>query len=139
MRQKIKQALLLTIGGLSLASGLLGIFIPLLPTTPFLLLSAYCFSKSSKRLHLWLLGNRWFGPTIEQWEQTRTIDRKTKHRALLTTLCAFTISLSLIPMSLVGKLILGLFGLVLCIFLAILPETRSATTSTQHEPHDALD
>jgi hypothetical protein len=133
MRQKMRQVLLLTIGWVSLATGLIGILLPLLPTTPFLLLSAYCFSKSSKRLHDWLLNNRWFGPAIQQWEQTHTIDRQVKRRALLLTVCAFALSLFLVPLSLPGKIALGLLGLALCIYLSTLSESVSAPTHTDHE------
>ncbi|MCI5143175.1 MAG: DUF454 family protein [Candidatus Electrothrix sp. ATG1] len=48
--------------------GLIGILLPLLPTTPFLLIASVLFSKSSPRLHQMLLKNAWFGPTIQQWD-----------------------------------------------------------------------
>lgn len=55
-----------------------GLFLPLLPTTPFLLLAAACFARSSARLHAWLLAHRAFGPILEDWEQRRAIRRRTK-------------------------------------------------------------
>lgn len=57
---------------------LLGVIMPLLPTTPFLLLAAGCFSKSSQRCHQWLNSNRLFGPIIKNWEQTRSVTLHTK-------------------------------------------------------------
>lgn len=56
----------------------LGAFLPLLPTTPFLLLAAACFAKSSERWHQWLLNNRTFGPIIKRWEQNRCVSKITK-------------------------------------------------------------
>lgn len=56
----------------------LGVFLPLLPTTPFLLLAAGCFAKSSERWYRWLLNSRTFGPTIQKWEQNKCITATTR-------------------------------------------------------------
>lgn len=71
----------ITAGLVSLAFGFLGIFTPLLPTTPFLLLSAYCFSRGSTRLHRWLVTHRLFGPLIRDWEHGRVIRPRVKWTA----------------------------------------------------------
>jgi uncharacterized membrane protein YbaN (DUF454 family) len=68
----------LTIGILSLACGVVGVILPLLPTTPFLLVSAYAFAQSSPRLHRWLVEHARFGPLIRNWQLYGAIDRKTK-------------------------------------------------------------
>lgn len=65
-------------GLLSVALGAVGIVLPLLPTTPFLLLAAVCFARSSPRLHDWLISHRTFGPLITNWERYRSIDRRSK-------------------------------------------------------------
>ncbi len=78
----MKRYLLVSLGFLSLGLGILGIFLPLLPTTPFLLLSASCFYKSSRRYHSWLLNNKVFGRHIRNYEENRAIDSKTKWFAL---------------------------------------------------------
>ncbi|MEC7257498.1 MAG: YbaN family protein, partial [Pseudomonadota bacterium] len=57
-------------GLLSLAVGILGIFLPVLPTTPLVLLAAFCFGKGSPRLRAWILEHRRFGPMIADWEAT---------------------------------------------------------------------
>ncbi|MCB0338817.1 MAG: YbaN family protein [Bdellovibrionales bacterium] len=65
-------------GMISLGLGVLGFFLPLLPTTPFVLLTAYFFSRSSKRMHEWLISRRVFGPVIRDWEENRIISLKAK-------------------------------------------------------------
>jgi len=82
MREKISsplgRAFLLIIGFFMLGLGLLGIVIPLLPTTPFLLLASYCFIRSSDRFHFWLLNNRILGSYIKDYVENRAIKRKMK-------------------------------------------------------------
>ncbi len=65
-------------GLLSVALGFLGIFLPLLPTTPFLLLAAACFCRSSERLYRWLMNHKWFGPIIRNYREHRAIPLKAK-------------------------------------------------------------
>ncbi|MGD2135150.1 MAG: YbaN family protein [Gemmatimonadales bacterium] len=72
------KVLLMVLGTLSLALGVLGMLVPLLPTTPFLLLAAACYARSSKRLHRWLLTNRWFGEYIANYHAGRGISLKQK-------------------------------------------------------------
>lgn len=69
-------------GYLFLGLGLLGALLPVLPTTPFLLLAAGCFARSSPRLHRWLLGHPLFGPPIRNWEENGAISRPAKRLAV---------------------------------------------------------
>jgi uncharacterized membrane protein YbaN (DUF454 family) len=66
------------VGILAVGLGVVGIFVPLLPTTPFLLLAAACFARSSPRLHAWLLNNRWFGSYIRHYREHRAISLPAK-------------------------------------------------------------
>jgi hypothetical protein len=86
------RTLWLIIGLTSLALGIAGVVLPLLPTTPFVLLSAYCFARSSPRLHDWLLAHRIFGPLISNWEQHRAIAPRAKLLAVLSMAVVFGIS-----------------------------------------------
>lgn len=75
---KSKRVFLCTIGFISLALGIAGIVLPVLPTTPFLLLTAACFAKGSDRFYQWLINHRWFGSYIENYRSGRGIPLKTK-------------------------------------------------------------
>lgn len=66
----------------ALALGTIGIFLPLLPTVPFYLLAAFSFSKSSEKLHNWLLDHKIFGPDIRNWNEKRVIRRRAKLMAV---------------------------------------------------------
>ena len=76
--QTFRKWLLMTIGVVAVGLGTAGIFLPLLPTTPFLLLAAACFIRSSDRLYQWLITNRWFGSFIRNYREHRTIPLRAK-------------------------------------------------------------
>jgi len=75
--------LLIIIGLLAVGVGTVGIFVPLLPTTPFYLLAAACFFRSSDRLYQWLIGNTWCGSYIRNYREHRAIPRHAKIMALI--------------------------------------------------------
>lgn len=79
-------------GLLALGLGILGAFLPLLPTTVFILLAAWCFAKSSPKWHQRLLNNTLFGPMIEQWESGQCIPNKAKVIAISSMLIFGTLS-----------------------------------------------
>ena len=60
----------------------MGVVLPLMPTTPFVLLAAACFAKSSPRMHAWLLNSELFGPILQDWEEKHCIGRNAKRLAL---------------------------------------------------------
>jgi len=78
MSEKLKRHLLLIAGTLSLAVGIVGIFVPILPTTPFLLLAAGCYLRSSQRFYNWLMGNRLLGAYIRNYLEGRGMPIKVK-------------------------------------------------------------
>jgi hypothetical protein len=79
------------VGILALALGGLGIFLPLLPTVPFVLLAAFCFARSNPRWEAWLIQHRHFGPHIEAWRSRGAISRRGKLAASI----AFALSTAL--------------------------------------------
>ena len=78
MSAGLKRYALIALGTLSLAIGIVGIFTPVLPTTPFLLLAAACYLRSSERFHRWLLHNRVFGSYIRNYTEGRGIPLRVK-------------------------------------------------------------
>jgi uncharacterized membrane protein YbaN (DUF454 family) len=76
--------MLITLGSISLFLGVLGLFLPVLPTTPFLLLTAYLYAKSSKRMYFWLISNKYFGKYIQRYRDGLGIPLKTKIISLST-------------------------------------------------------
>ncbi|MCF8178124.1 MAG: YbaN family protein [Sulfuritalea sp.] len=85
--------LLWTIGSLALVLGVIGIFLPGLPTTPFVLLAAACYARASEPFYRWLTGNPTFGPLIVEWRTHHSIPFRIKIVAI--TLMCLTISLSI--------------------------------------------
>jgi uncharacterized membrane protein YbaN (DUF454 family) len=83
------------LGFVFLGIALVGVFLPLLPTTPFVLVAAGCFARSSERWHQWLLGNPTFGPMIRNWEQRRCVSCRVKLIALSSMIVVGGISIGL--------------------------------------------
>ncbi|MDP2075564.1 YbaN family protein [Hydrogenophaga sp.] len=77
-RSRVVRWLLWLAGSVSLALGLIGVVLPGLPTTPFILLAAACYAKASPRLHGWLLNHRLLGPMVRDWETHRSLTRRSK-------------------------------------------------------------
>lgn len=71
-----------TFAWLAFAAGIIGLLLPVVPTTPFMLLALWGFSRSSPRFHHWLYTHKWFGPPLQQWEEHRVIPPLAKYTAL---------------------------------------------------------
>jgi uncharacterized membrane protein YbaN (DUF454 family) len=78
MLNNLRKPLLVTAGVLSVGLAAVGVFLPLIPTTPFLLLAAACFVRSSDRLYQWLIHHRWFGAYIRNYREHRAIPLRSK-------------------------------------------------------------
>jgi hypothetical protein len=70
-----------TFGTLALALGLVGLVLPVMPSTVFLIVAAWAFARSVPSVHRWLHTNPWFGPALRRWERERCMDRATKRLA----------------------------------------------------------
>jgi uncharacterized membrane protein YbaN (DUF454 family) len=78
MSARVRKWLLLSAGVLAVGLGVVGAFVPLLPTTPFLLLAAACFARSSDRHYEWLLNHRWMGNYVRNYREHRATTRRVK-------------------------------------------------------------
>ncbi|MCH9808148.1 MAG: YbaN family protein [Alphaproteobacteria bacterium] len=92
---KAARVLWLIFGLAAVGLGIIGIFLPLLPTTPFMLLAAYAFARSSPRLHTWLVTHPRFGPSIHAWHAHGAISRKTKVAAVVAMIASLLLSIAL--------------------------------------------
>lgn len=112
--------LLIIVGWLAVALATLGVVLPLLPTTPFLLLAAWCFARSSPRFHHWLLYRSWFGSYLRHWQQHRALPPGAKWKAVLVIILTFSVSLWLVNIAWVRVLLLVILTILL-IFMLRLP------------------
>ena len=117
MKKFLQKHLLVVLGWFFTLLGVIGIILPILPTTPFLILALVFFSKSSTRFHQMLLNNEWFGPTLRQWEERKTLSRKTKYKAILLIIITFSISVILFNDRLHVQLMLIGLAIVLLFFI----------------------
>lgn len=126
----------LTVGVLSLAAGAAGIILPGLPTTPFILLSAFCFARSSDKFLSWLTNSKIFGPIIREWNESRALpSRRVKICAMSFALVCF--GASIIYFALFSpvwwvSIILGVLCIIVCTFLVTLPVTSSIDNEETH-------
>ena len=106
--------LYLVTGYSALAFGVVGIFLPIVPTVPFLIVSAFCFSRSSERVHAWLMNHRWFGPPLQDWQREGAIPTRAKY--LATAMLSTSILFSWFVLRMSGAIVLSvaaIFALVL--------------------------
>ena len=104
----------LVLAYVSLALGVIGIFVPGLPTTPFVLLSAFAAARGSRRLHAWLLAHRQFGPMIRDWQATGAVSRRAKRAATAMMALSAAVMFATAPklwMAATGTAIMGVVAI----------------------------
>lgn len=111
---KLRNIFLISVGWISIVVGVIGIVLPLLPTTPFILLAAACFAKSSPRFHHWLVTHKFFGPIIENFKSGQGIPKNTKLKIIVFIWLALGISMFALQniWVIVVLSFLGLFGTI---------------------------
>ncbi|MDI6762123.1 MAG: YbaN family protein [Thermodesulfobacteriota bacterium] len=123
-RNSLIRKVLMAAGTFFVGLGIVGIFLPILPTTPFLLLAAACYARSSERFYNWLLNHRWFAKYIRPYREGKGIPLKAK--ALSVSLIWLTILFSVIFVvhPLIVRVILIVIAMGVTIYLLSLPTLR---------------
>lgn len=118
-RRGLRRWLLVSAGWLAFGLGTVGVFLPLLPTTPFLILAAACFVRSSPRLHAKLLADPRVGPYLAQWQREHSIPASAKRRAYGLIVATFALSIWLVDATAL-RLMLAALAVGVIVFLACL-------------------
>ncbi len=125
------RVLLLGGGTLSLVLGVIGAFVPLLPTTPLVLLAAGCYARSWPPAHRWLRGNRFLGPICRSAEEGRYLPPRTKVVAIGLTLLSFTVTIVFALRGWPLRCALATLGIILLAWLLHLPSRPPAAVRVE--------
>ncbi len=120
----MKKFILQILGHFFLGLGIIGAMLPILPTTPFLLLAVFCYSKSNLKLHAWLMKNRYFGPALEKWFEHGIINFKGKIFASIMIGFVLVIKIPKIETLMIIKIILVLILISLITFIWTRPSEK---------------
>ncbi|MEM2102155.1 MAG: YbaN family protein [Candidatus Bathyarchaeia archaeon] len=123
---KIKKVLFIVVGTISLGAGIIGILLPVVPTTPFLLLAAACYYKGSRRLHRWMLNNKWFGGYIRNYLQGKGVSLKAKVFAGLLLWITIGVSAVFLVNVLIIQLALFAVAVAVSVHLVMLPTFKES-------------
>lgn len=117
INNRLFRGILIILGSFFLGLGIIGIIVPLLPTTPFLLLAAACYARSSKKFYNWLINNKWFGPYITNYLEGKGIPIKIKIYAISIIWITILFSVFFIVKILLVNIILIIIAIVVSIYL----------------------
>lgn len=112
----IKKVLYIILGSLCLVLGSVGIFLPILPTTPFLLLSSYFYVRSSEKLYNWLINHKIFGRYIYNYVTYKAVPKKAKITAILMIIITVPVAVVLID-NIYTYIIIPIIALIVCIYI----------------------
>ena len=132
----MKRVVYAVLGWVFVVIGIIGAFVPLLPTTPFLILAAACWSKSSPRCRARLLATPGFGPAIREWEETRTVPLRAKLMGIGMIAASCTMSVLFVCPTLAGKVCLVVIAASTSAWMSRIP-TRAVATAPETLPQGA--
>jgi len=135
LKASLKKYLFIALGSLALGLGALGIAIPVLPTTPFLLIALYCYLRSSRRLYDWLIHHRLFGRYLYNYVTYRAVPRNTKIGAMILLWFGLITSMILVD-KLFVRLILLAVGIVVSIHILLLKTLEKVQEQLPDPPGD---
>jgi len=128
IKNNVLRWILFCCGWFSLAAGVVGIFLPLLPTVPFLLLAAACFARSSVRFHTWLIDHTYLGPLVRDYLKDGCIPVRAKRVAICMVWISFPASAILFVHVLWVKIVLLSIALAITLYLLRLPTSPPGDT-----------
>jgi uncharacterized membrane protein YbaN (DUF454 family) len=120
----LRKAIFTVAGTISLGLGAVGMFLPVLPTTPFLLLSAACYYKGSERMHRWLLSNKLFGSYIRNYKEGKGISQAGKALTISVLWTAISFSALLMVNNYIVQIVLFAIAIAVTIHIITLPTFR---------------
>jgi len=123
------RAVYLVAGFVCVGLALLGLVVPVLPTTPFLLLAAACFARSSDRFYNWLISHRTFGPLVREWREHRSIPYRTKLFAIALMSLSLGVSIVFFVRPAWLQAALAVAGLLLAVWLYRIPSRDKAVSA----------
>ena len=132
-RKYLKKGLFISMGLISLGIGAVGVFVPLLPTTPFLLIAAACFLRSSERLYQWLMNHRIFGSYIRNYREHRAMSISAKIWVISLLWITLGYSILQVVQVLFIQIILFLIALGVTIHIITLKSPPSQTPDIDHK------
>lgn len=104
---KLKKILYIGLGCIGVGAGAVGAVLPLIPSVPFLLLAAFCFAKSSERLHTWFTGTKLYQNNLESYVKGKGMTRKTKIKIMVTVTILMSIGFVMMHAVPIGRIVLG--------------------------------
>ena len=129
----MKRMILILAGCVSLALGCVGVVLPVLPTVPFLLLTAWCFAKSSRRLHNWFVGTKLYKQHLESYVQKRGMTVRTKLTLLGTSSTVMLLGFLMMGEVPVGRLVLAVVWVCHVVYFVFGVKTLPAVSRRQKE------
>ena len=128
-RNRIIKALLIAAGTICVALGAIGLVLPLIPSTPFLLLAAACYCRSSERLYSWLISNRYLGEYIKNYREGKGLTPKTKATAITVLWATMIISIGFFVNILPAQVAMVIVAVAVTAYLLKLPTYRKNRNS----------
>ncbi|MFC2330318.1 MAG: YbaN family protein [Treponema sp.] len=128
---KIKKIILITLGCISLGVGCVGIALPILPTTPFFLLTLFCFTNSSERLHNWFVGTKLYKKHLESFVQKRGMTVVTKVSIIVTFTLVMALGFIMMKKVFIGRICLAAVWVVHIVYFVFIVKTIRINKNTE--------
>ena len=123
----IKKVIFVVVGSICLGLGAVGAVLPILPTVPFLLVSAYCYARSSKRLHTWFTGTKLYKDNLESYVEGKGMTRKTKVRIMTMVTILMAIGFAMMHAVTIGRIVLFIVWVFHVLYFTLVIKTIPAT------------